>query len=241
MLQGLRLKLAMLVALTSVGTVVQAADDTQAKSSQIERFCLDCHNSIDWAGGLDLGMLSVDTPGRDAKQWEDAVRRLRTGSMPPAGRQRPDQQVVNSLVSSLEVRLDAAAHSGSHQSGTDAGGRMLTDIALASRLSAFLWGSVPDDALLQAAKGGQLGEPGGLDAQVRRMLADPKAKSLAADFALKWLNLGRMDEIKPDARLFHTAISTPDVRPLLKREMELFLDSVLRSDQPVTALLTADY
>jgi hypothetical protein len=125
--------------------------------------------------------------------------------------------------------------------GGDAGTHTLTDIELASRLSFFLWGSIPDDELLQVAIRGDLNKQAVLDAQVRRMLADPKAKSLSKDFGFQWLNLGKMDEIEPDARLFRNAAGTLDVRPLLKREMELFLDSVLRSEQPVTALMTANY
>src|SRR6185369_12103215 len=99
------------------------------------------------------------------------------------------------------------------------------------RLSFFLWGSIPDDELLQVAIRGDLNKPAKLDAQVRRMLADPKARSLSTDFGFQWLNLAKMDEIEPDARLFRNAAGTLDVRPLLKREMELFLDSVLRSEQ----------
>ena len=117
----------------------------------------------------------------------------------------------------------------------------LTDVELASRMSFFLWGSIPDDELLRAAIHGELKQPARLDAQVRRMLADPKAKSLAADFGFQWLNLPKLEEIEPDTRLFPNATGTLDARPLLKRELELFLDSVFRSEQPVTTLLTADY
>ena len=117
----------------------------------------------------------------------------------------------------------------------------LSDVELASRLSFFLWGSIPDDALLNAAIRGELSQPAQLDAQVRRMLADPKAESLVTDFGFQWLNMSKLDEIVPDSRLFRNASGTLDVRPLMKRELAMFLDSVLRSDQTVTALLTADY
>ncbi|MEJ0100020.1 MAG: DUF1592 domain-containing protein [Pseudomonadota bacterium] len=128
------------------------------------------------------------------------------------------------------------------EGGDSAGGtRTLNDVELASRLSFFLWGSIPDDQLLEAAMHGELGKPAELDRQVRRMLADPKAESLSSDFGFQWLNMAKLDEIVPDARLFSNASGTLDARPLLKRELELFLDSVLRSDQPVTTLLTADY
>jgi hypothetical protein len=125
--------------------------------------------------------------------------------------------------------------------GTSASTHTLTDLELASRLSFFLWGSIPDDELLGVAMRGELTRPGALDAQVRRMLADPKAASLTRDFGFQWLNMAKLDEIEADARLFPNASGTLDARPLMRRELELFMDSVLRSDQPVTALLTADY
>jgi mono/diheme cytochrome c family protein len=117
----------------------------------------------------------------------------------------------------------------------------LTDVELASRMSFFIWGSIPDEDLLAAAMRGDLQQPAKLDAQVRRMLADPKAKSLSVEFGFQWLNMAKLAEIEPDTRLFANASGLLDVRPLLRRELELFLDSVLRSDQSVTALLTADY
>ena len=103
---------------------------------------------------------------------------------------------------------------------------------LASRLSFFLWGSIPDDELLATAMRGELGKPAVLDAQVRRMLADPKAESLTTDFGFQWLNMAKLDEIEADTRQFTNATGMLDARPLLKRELELFVDSVLRSDQP---------
>ncbi|MEO6368631.1 MAG: DUF1592 domain-containing protein, partial [Steroidobacteraceae bacterium] len=128
------------------------------------------------------------------------------------------------------------------EGGNNAGGTYtLTDLELASRLSFFLWGSIPDDELLAVAMRNELGQPATLDRQVRRMLRDPKATSLSADFGFQWLNMAKLAEIEPDARLFPNASGTLDARPLMRRELELFLDSVLRSDQPVTTLLTADY
>ncbi len=127
--------------------------------------------------------------------------------------------------------------------GGDNGGGIhtLNDVELASRLSFFLWGSIPDDELLSVAMRGELGQPAAVDAQVRRMLADPKAESLITDFGFQWLNMAKLDEIEPDKRLFPNASGVLDPRPLMRRELGLFMDSVLRSDQPVTALLTADY
>jgi hypothetical protein len=127
------------------------------------------------------------------------------------------------------------------EGGEGAGTRTLTDIELASRLSFFLWSSIPDDELLAAAIRGELGKPAALDRQVARMLADPKAEALSTGFGFQWLGMAKMDEIEPDARQFRHATGTLDARPLLQRELALFLDSVLRSEQPVTTLLTADY
>lgn len=117
----------------------------------------------------------------------------------------------------------------------------LSDLTLASRLSFFLWSSLPDEELLNLAADNRLSDPQVLDAQVRRMLVDPRSKSLVDGFAFQWLNLARLDEIVPDRAQFPYATGALDPRPLFKQELSLFVDSVLRSDQPVTALLSADY
>jgi hypothetical protein len=127
------------------------------------------------------------------------------------------------------------------EGGDATGARTLNDVEMASRLSFFLWGSIPDDELLQVAMRGELTRPAMLDAQVRRMLDDERATSLTRDFAFQWLNMAKMEEIEPDERLFPNASGTLDARPLMRRELELFVDSVLRSEQPLTTLLTANY
>src|SRR5690348_9394947 len=78
----------------------------------------------------------------------------------------------------------------------------LSDLELASRLSFFLWSEGPDDALLDAAAAGQLSDPQQLDRQVRRMLADPRAQTLATNFAGQWLTVEEIDAIQPDPTLF---------------------------------------
>lgn len=111
----------------------------------------------------------------------------------------------------------------------------LDDDALASRLSFFLWSSLPDDELLTA----KLSDPVVLEAQVRRMLADPRSESLVTNFANQWLHLRNLDSASPDLRLF------PDfddnLRQSFKRETELFFGSILKNDRPVEELLRADY
>src|SRR5690606_11000548 len=78
----------------------------------------------------------------------------------------------------------------------------LPDIDLASRLSFFLWSSIPDQELLDLAIAGELTEPGILETQIKRMLADPRSRALAANFAYQWLDLAKLDEIEPDADIF---------------------------------------
>jgi mono/diheme cytochrome c family protein len=119
--------------------------------------------------------------------------------------------------------------------------RELTDLELASRLSFFLWSSVPDDTLRTLAEKGQLSKPAVLQAQVRRMLRDPRATSLTTGFAFQWLNVAKMDTIAPAQALFSYAAGVYDPRPLFRKELELYVDSILRSDRSVVDLLTADH
>jgi hypothetical protein len=127
------------------------------------------------------------------------------------------------------------------EAAADQGTRLLTDLELASRLSFALWSSLPDEELLTLAEKGELSKPDVLKAQVHRMIADPRGISLTRDFAFQWLNVAKMDSIVPSAALFQHASGVYDPRPALKKELELFMDSILRSDRPVTDLLTADY
>ncbi len=117
----------------------------------------------------------------------------------------------------------------------------LSNFELASRLSFFLWSSVPDEELLQLANDNKLQDKDVLRAQVRRMLADERSKTLVTDFAAQWLHLSKLDEISPNAGLFRYASRGLDPRAMFKEELNLFIDSVLRSDQPVTKLIDADY
>ena len=115
----------------------------------------------------------------------------------------------------------------------------VTGLELASRLSFFLWSSLPDDELLDVAAAGGLRDPAALRAQVRRMLADPRAATLTTNFASQWLHLRNLDAVRPDARLF------PDfddnLRQGFRRETELLFRSILDEDRSVVDLLTADY
>jgi len=113
------------------------------------------------------------------------------------------------------------------------------DLQLASRLSFFLWSSIPDEELLNLASQGRLKEPAVLERQVRRMLADPRSKALVDNFAGQWLYLRNLKTINPDFETF------PDfddnLRQAMKRETELFIDSIMREDKSVMDLLSANY
>jgi mono/diheme cytochrome c family protein len=115
----------------------------------------------------------------------------------------------------------------------------ISDLELASRLSFFLWSSIPDDELLDAAIGGRLKNPAVLEQQVRRMLADPRSGSLVTNFAAQWLYLRDIEAKQPDELLFPDFDET--LRSAFHRETELFLDSVLRENRSVLDLLTANY
>jgi len=115
----------------------------------------------------------------------------------------------------------------------------LGDLELASRLSFFLWGSGPDEVLLDAATKGQLKTRPGLEAQVKRMLQDPRAESLSRDFASQWLRLTSLAEVHPEPAIFPDF--TRNLATSMRREVELLFDSVVREYRPVTELLTADY
>jgi mono/diheme cytochrome c family protein len=128
------------------------------------------------------------------------------------------------------------------EAGNTAGAsRTLTDLELASRLSFFLWSSIPDDELLTLATASRLSRPDVLSAQVTRMLADPRASSVSEDFAFQWLQVAKLSEITPDRGQFPYASGLLDIREPLKDELRLFVDSILRSDRSVMDLLTANH
>lgn len=117
--------------------------------------------------------------------------------------------------------------------------RRVTDIELASRLSYFLWSSMPDDELLQLAVEGKLRNQTMLDAQVKRMLDDPKSSALAANFAGQWLETRNLDSVKPDPQKFPDW--GPDLRDAMKEETRLFFEAMLRENRPLGDFLDARF
>ena len=115
----------------------------------------------------------------------------------------------------------------------------LSDLDLASRLSFFLWSSIPDDELLDVAIRGKLGEPAVLAKQVRRMLADPRSQALVDNFATQWLSLGKLAGIVPDVDVYPEF--DENLREAMQQETRRFIGSQLREDRSVMELLTANY
>ena len=115
----------------------------------------------------------------------------------------------------------------------------ISDLELASRLSFFLWSSIPDDELLEVASRGGLRDPQVFDGQVRRMLADERATELVRNFAGQWLQLRNLDAVHMDWALFPNF--DDGVRLGFRRETELFVESILRENRGIVELLTADY
>lgn len=115
----------------------------------------------------------------------------------------------------------------------------VSDLDLATRLSLFLWSSIPDERLLAIAEKGQLRAPGVLDAEIARMLADPKARALTENFAGQWLYLRNLEQQRPDITVF------PDfdqrLRTAMATETQLFFANVLRANRPVTDFIKSDY
>jgi hypothetical protein len=109
-------------------------------------------------------------------------------------------------------------------------------VEIASRLSFFLWSSIPDDTLLNVAIAGKLSDPAELERQVRRMLADPKAESLVTNFASQWLHLEQLKTAKPDTGDFDE-----NLRQSFRRETELLFETILHEDRSILDVLNADY
>ena len=157
--------------------------------------------------------------GRKAGSFEDGI-----------------ENALTAMLSSAKFLYRAEPPPANAQPGTI---YKLTDLELASRLSFFLWSSIPDDELLTLAGKQQLSAPKTLEAQVRRMLADPRAKTLTTNFAFEWLRVRDTAAFDPDPYTY-PAFDAP-LRAAFRREMELFVDDILRGDRNVVDLLSANY
>jgi mono/diheme cytochrome c family protein len=115
----------------------------------------------------------------------------------------------------------------------------ISDAELASRLSYFLWSSMPDDELLALAESGKLRTPAVLDAQVKRMIADDKSVALSDNFAGQWLEIRNLDSVKPDPQKFPDW--GPELRDAMKAETRMFFETMIREDRPLSDFLDAKF
>jgi len=115
----------------------------------------------------------------------------------------------------------------------------VSQVELASRLSYFLWSSMPDDALLQLAESGRLRQPGTLRREIARMLADPRAAALASNFAGQWLETRNLDVVEPDPKKFPEW--NPELREAMKTEATMFFEYILKENRSIAELLDANY
>ena len=170
----------------------------------------------------------------DLETLETAYRAGRAQGDFEAGIERALQQLLVSPEFLFRVEADPASDLAASAANYELG-----DIELASRLSFFLWSSVPDDELLAVAAGGGLSEPQELERQVRRMLLDGRARALTDNFVGQWLQLRNLDAMRPSQVLF--ADFDEGLREAFRRETELFFESILHEDRSVLDLLVADY
>jgi mono/diheme cytochrome c family protein len=156
-----------------------------------------------------------------------------------AGIERALQQILVSPGFLFRVERDAVRSEDGFGVAAPAAPYRITDIELASRLSFFLWSSVPDDELIDLASRGVLNQAPILEKQVRRMLADPRSGALSTNFASQWLHLRNLPAVVPYEVMF------PDfdegLRRAMRQETELFFDSIVRENRPVLDLMSADY
>ena len=171
--------------------------------------------------------------GRARRRWRSTSRRARaaatsTPASAPASR------------GSWPARRSCTGSSAIPPACGAGAAHPVSDVELASRLSFFLWSSIPDETLLNLATAGRLREPGVLAAQVRRMIADERADALVSNFAGQWLQLRNLEsKVAPDLLMF------PDfddnIRKAFRRETELFFGHILRENRSALELLSADY
>ncbi len=115
----------------------------------------------------------------------------------------------------------------------------ISDVELASRLSYFLWSSMPDDELLALAEAGRLRAPGALEAQVKRMMDDPRSSAVGENFAGQWLEIRNLDVVTPDPKKFPEW--NAELRDAMRAETNLFFDSILRQNRPMSDFIDARY
>ena len=206
---------------TNLATYAFRRPVTQEDTGILMQFYEQGRKEKDFETGVEMALARILSSLHFIYRIEEDPGATRTGAAPRAGAPLASMQ-----------RSGAAAQRVPPTS-------RLSDIDLASRLSFFLWSSIPDEELLKVAASGKLKDPAVLEQQVRRMLKHPKAEALAVNFAGQWLNLRALDATAP-LPLIYPDFDDP-LRQAMRREVELLFDSIVREDRNIAELLTADY
>jgi hypothetical protein len=192
-------------------------------------YCAGCHNgAMRSPSGVLLDRFDTAAIARNPDVWARAYRQVQAGTMPPVGAPRPDRRESALLLASIERAL-----------GVDAAPpKDVTGHEIAGRLARLLWDSAPDAALLDDANRNRLTARAPLERQVRRMLADGRARAFVSRFFFPWLGLDQLAKAEPDATQFPEFDA--DVRDAMTMETELFVLNQLREDRDPIALWNAN-
>ena len=199
-------------------------------SQAVETYCAGCHNtsmrspSGAWLDHLDAARIEVRPD-----LWSRAFRQLQAGAMPPVGARRPDRPTAMAMLSAIEEGLGAHMSLPARMNGGQ----------VATRLAAMLWNGTPDALLQEEADRDRLRDAAAVERQVRRMLADDRARAFIARFFIPWLQLDQLVKADPDTKYFPDY--DPSLRDSLATETELFLLSQLRDDRDPIELWNAGY
>jgi Protein of unknown function (DUF1592) len=196
-------------------------------SNVVDTYCSGCHNGRMEPSGTRLAPLDPANVATGRELWSRAERHLRAGTMPPVGAPRPDRRTSDEVIAAIERELDTPAPAAE------------TSEAIATRLATLLWNTAPDASLMQAANRDRLRDPAVLEAQVRRMLANPRSEAFVSRFFFPWLQLDKLGDSDPDKRFFPDYNAS--LRESFRRETELFLLSQLSDDRDPVEIWTANY
>jgi hypothetical protein len=197
-------------------------------SAVVDQYCSGCHNGTTKSpSGVLLTQFDPQHITADREAWTRASRILRAGAMPPAGVPRPDKATYDRTIAAIDRQLATPALEADSSQ------------AIATRLATVLWNGAPDAALLKDASNDRLKDRAVLEAQVKRMLADPKAETFVERFFVPWLQLDQLNKAKVDKNLYPEY--SDSLRDSMLRETQQFLLSQVREDRDPVELWSANY
>ena len=207
-----------------------ASAQKSATSQAITTYCAGCHNGVMRSpSGAMLDQFDPARISEDPDAWTRAYRQLQAGTMPPVGASRPERNVTDTVLASIEAALGANA-------------ALTADVAsqeIADRLARLLWNAMPDSSLLDDAQRNRLTDAATLERQVTRMLNDPRARAFVARFFAPWLGVDQLEKADPDKA--HFPEYDVSLRDAMATETELFVLSQLREDRDPIELWNANY